>query len=78
MTRQEFFEKYKDVKFEFSYYEKFIFHYEGEYEGSKVSIQVGGNSDDAYNVDCSAKGFEYILALDPFFGLCGQDKFYDY
>ena len=44
MTREEFYEKYKDVEFYFKYYWKYTFTYVGEYEGKVVSIGVGGDS----------------------------------
>ena len=48
MTREEFYEKYKDVDFYFSSYYRYTFTFVGEYEGEYISIGVGGQSDDIY------------------------------
>ena len=37
MTREEFYEKYKDVDFYFSSYYKYTFTFVGEYKGEYIS-----------------------------------------
>lgn len=78
MTREEFYEKYKDVVFYFESYYKYTFRFEGSYEGKAVMICVGGNSDDIYRDNFIAGCPERIISLQPFEGFCGDDSFYDY
>lgn len=78
MTRQEFYEKYKDVDFYFSRYYKYTFTFTGDYEGKEVSIGVGGNSDEIYRFEVDKDICENILDLQPYEGDCGEDSFYDY
>lgn len=78
MTRQEFYDKYKDVDFYFSSYYKYTFTFVGEYEGKTVSIGVGGTSDEIYRFEVSSDCRENILELQPYEGTCGEDDFYDF
>ena len=78
MTRQEFYEKYKDVEFYFSSYYKYTFTFVGEFEGKEVSICVGGNSDEIYRFEVDKDSCENILSLQPYEGFCGEDNFYDF
>ena len=78
MTRQEFYDKYKDVDFYFSSYYKYTFTFVGEYEGKTVSIGVGGLSDEIYRFEVSVDCCENILNLQPYEGTCGEDEFYDF
>lgn len=78
MTRQEFYDKYKDVDFYFSSYYKYTFTFVGEYEGKTVSVGVGGNSDEIYRFEVSSACRENILELQPYEGTCGEDEFYDF
>lgn len=78
MTRQEFYDKYKDVDFYFSSYYKYTFTFVGEYEGKTVSIGVGGTSDEIYRFEVSSDCRESILELQPYEGTCGEDEFYDF
>lgn len=78
MTREEFYEKYKNVEFKFSSYYKYTFHFVGEYEGKCVTVGVGGNSDEIYRFEVSSDCTESIGSLQPYEGVCGEDSFYDY
>ena len=78
MTREEFYEKYKDVDFYFSSYYKYTFNFVGEYQGECISIGVGGQSDDIYRFEVSAGCKERIESLRPCEGACGEDSFYDF
>lgn len=78
MTRQEFYDKYKDVDFYFSSYYKYTFTFVGEYEGKIVSVGVGGNSDEIYRFEVGKDCRENILNLQPYEGTCGEDEFYDF
>ena len=49
MTRQEFYEKYKDVEFTLNGYNKYVFTFVGDYNGQTVYVGVGGNSDSIYH-----------------------------
>lgn len=78
MTREEFYEKYKDVDFYFSSYYKYTFTFIGEYEGEYISVGVGGHSDYIYRFEVCAGSPEKIHTLDPYEGMCGEDDFYDF
>ena len=78
MTRQEFYDKYKDVDFYFSSYYKYTFTFIGEYEGKTVFVGVGGNSDEIYRFEVGKDSRENILELQPYEGTCGEDEFYDF
>ena len=78
MTREEFYAKYKDVKFKFSSYYKYTFHFVGEYEGKSIDVGVGGNSEQIYRFEVSSDCTESLESLQPYEGTCGEDSFYDY
>lgn len=78
MTRQEFYEKYKDVEFKLYSYNKYTFTFIGEFNDQHISIDVGGNSDVIYRDDYTVGDVESIENLQPYEGLCGEDSFYDY
>ena len=79
MTRQEFYEKYKDVKFVLSSYNKYTFQFVGDYEGNQVTVCVGGNSNDIYSEDFVVGVIETIATLMPHEGFgVGDDHFYNY
>lgn len=78
MTREEFYEKYKDVRLLLESYNKYTFTFIGEYDGYIVSVSVGGNSDDIYREDFVVGFVETIESLQPYEGFCGDDGFYDY
>lgn len=70
LTKEEFFEKYKDVNFYFMSYEKYTFHFSGKLEnGEEVLLWCGGNSDEAYQIDILVGFAENIYNLDPYSGL---------
>ncbi len=78
MTRQEFYDKYKEVDFTFESYYKYTFNFVGEYEGKTVMIGVGGGSGDIYRFEVTVGCSESIESLQPYEGVCGEDSFYDY
>lgn len=79
LTRAEFYEKYKNIRFKFIYYEKYKFIFEGyDLDNQRIIIECGGNSDEVYQIDVSA-GVEYsIHDLTPYSGQSFVDTFYDY
>ena len=77
MTRQEFYDKYKEVDFTFKSYYKYTFNFVGEYEGKTVTIGVGGGTDDIYRFEVIVGCNESIESLQPHEGVCGEDSFYD-
>lgn len=84
ITRAEFYEKYGDVEVTFSHYYKFTFSFSGDAsDGSRVCVDVGGNSDDIYRFDVSAGDAQTVLSLRPYCGRVTKDgeeveSFYDY
>ena len=78
MTREEFYEKYKDVEFKFHNYYKYDFYFIGYYLEQQVTIYVGGNPDEIYRLDVTADCIETISSLEPYYGYCGEDSFNDY
>lgn len=85
MTREEFYEKYGDVKVKFSSYYKYTFTYTGNLpDGGRISVNWGGNSDDIYRFDVDADSEETISILYPYAGTVYDkdgkviDEFYDY
>jgi len=78
LTRAEFYEKYKDVRFTFETYSKYTFTFIGHYKGKVVTIGVGGQSDEIYSFEVAVGFEESILDLQPYEGLCGEDSFYDF
>ncbi len=85
MTKNEFIEKYGDVKVKFSYYYKYTFNYIGSLpDGSKISVGYGGNADEIYKYEVVSNTEETVSNVDPYTGAVlnanGQliDEFYDY
>lgn len=85
MTKQEFMEKYGEVRVKFSSYSKFTFYFDATLEdGSKLYISVGGDSDDIYRFDVSADEEIPVSGLDPYAGKVVDKsgtsivEFYDY
>lgn len=74
LTKNEFYEKFKDVKFYFADYEKFTFHFEGKDEnGRVVRIGVGGGADEVYLIDIARDIPDNIYNLEPYYGLVYGD-----
>ena len=85
MTREEFIEKYGDVKVKFSDYYKYTFNYTGSLpDGGKISIGYGGNADQIYRYEVVSDKEKTVLSVYPYTGVVldanGQviDEFYDY
>ena len=84
VARDEFIDKYGSVEVKFFSYYKYVFTYTGTLpDGSKISVDVGGNSDDIYKMSVSSNGVETVYGLDPFAGSVYKDSqevdgFYDY
>lgn len=84
MTRQEFYEKYGDVKVKFSSYYKYTFTYEAMLlDGKRLTCGYGGNSDKIYRHEVGADSEESVTSLHPHEGYVYQDGkevegFYDY
>lgn len=84
MTREEFCEKYGDVKVKFSDYYKYTFNYTGELpDGGTISVGYGGNFDDIYRHEVVANVEQTISSLYPYTGTAYDkdgnviDEFYD-
>ena len=85
MTREEFYEKYGDVKVKFSTYYKYTFTYVGEQQGGgKVSVGICGNGSDIYHAEVNADECDPIKVLYTYCGTAYDndgnvvDEFYDY
>lgn len=84
MTKEEFMAKYGDIEVKFSSYYKFSFVFSGVLDnGNKISVEVGGNSDDIYRLEVVANLPETIASLNPNSGTVWYDgeiveSFYDY
>lgn len=84
MTREEFYEKYGDVKVTFASYYKFTFYYNATLpDGSVLSVGFGGNSDEIYRCEVTSGEVVTVAALCPFMGSVRKDGkeiegFYDY
>lgn len=75
---EEFYEKYKDVKFKLLSYYKFTFTYRGFTDGGEeVKIGVGGTADDIYRESVSADVVYNILYLMPYKGESDSVSFYE-
>jgi hypothetical protein len=85
MTKDEFYEKYGDVKVKFSDYYKYTFTYTGNLpDGGRISVEYGGNADQIYRHDVGADCEETVSSIEPYAGHV-YDKdgkevegFYDY
>lgn len=85
MTREEFYEKYGDVKVKFSDYYKYTFNYVGELsDGGQISVGYGGGSEDIYRHEVVPNVEQTITSLYPYTGTAFDkdgnviDEFYDY
>lgn len=84
MTREEFYEKYGDVKVRFSHYYKFTFTFAAVLpDGNKLTCDFGGNANDIYRYDVDATVEVSIASLEPYAGSVFRDGkevegFYDY
>ena len=84
MTRQEFYEKYGEVIVKYSSYYKYSFTYKATLpDGSLLTCEYGGNSDEIYRFDSCADHELTLEKLEPFAGSVYKDKivvdeFYDY
>lgn len=84
MTREEFYEKYGDVKVTFSSYYKYTFTYSGVLpDGRKISVDTGGDASEIYRDSVTCGKEETINGLCPYAGRVydGEqetDSFYDY
>jgi hypothetical protein len=79
MMRNEFYEKYGDVRVTFSSYYKYTFTFTGTTpEGKSLSVECGGDSDEIYQFEVSADDPARVKDLYPYAGVCGEDNFYDF
>jgi hypothetical protein len=84
MTKDEFIIKYGSTKVKFSSYYKYTFSYAALTEdGLKITVGIGGNSDEIYRQEVMPDKEEYINDLDPYCGYVFKDNvqlegFYDY
>jgi hypothetical protein len=77
-TKAEFIAKYGNVQVKFSRYYKYAFDFTATLPDKKIEVAVGRNSDDIYRFEVKADHQESIASLDPFWGKCGDDEFYEY
>lgn len=83
MTREEFYEKYGDVKVKFSSYYKYTFTYAATLpDGRRLTCDYGGNSDDIYRHEVAPEAEETVSELQPYAGVVyngeNEEGFYDY
>lgn len=85
ITREEFYEKYGDVKVKFVSYYKYTFTYAATLPDDKMLFcEYGGNSDDIYKLCVGANEEISVIGLQPFSGYVQNedrtiiDEFYDY
>jgi hypothetical protein len=84
MTKEDFIEKYGEVKVKFSSYYKYTFSFSGELsDGGKICVSYGGCSDDIYRYEVSADYEETVKSVYPCSGSVYKDgeeidSFYDY
>lgn len=84
ITKEQFIEKYGDVKVKFSRYYKYAFTFYGKTaDGRSISVTTGGDVDDIYRTEVAADYAETIRGLDPFEGSVYEEGwevegFYDY
>lgn len=73
MTRQEFYEKYGDVKVKFCRYYKYTFTYSATLpDGRELVCGVGGDSADIYRMHVNAVDEDTISFLEPYEGYIYQ------
>lgn len=84
MTKEEFYDKYGDVKVKFANYYKYTFTYEATLpDGKLLTCGYGGNSDDIYRHEVGTDQEETVNSLQPYEGAVFQngnkiEGFYDY
>jgi hypothetical protein len=85
MTKEEFIEKYGEVKVKFSSYYKYTFNYIGTLpDGNVISVDCGGNADYIYRYEVVPDMEESVSSIDPYAGRVRDkdykvtDQFYDY
>jgi hypothetical protein len=84
MTRQEFYDKYGDVKVKFTNYFKYTFTYSALLpDGKLLTVGYGGDSADIYRHEVGADNEESVITLQPYKGSIYKDDkeiegFYDY
>ncbi|QGT54414.1 hypothetical protein b3_0170 [Synechococcus phage B3] len=85
MTKDEFYEKYGQVKVKFSSYYKYTFTFEGTLDaGGRIVVESGGCSDDIYKFEVVSDSEETVASVFPYAGtIYGKDNkeiesFYDY
>lgn len=85
MTAAEFISKYGNVTVKFSSYYKYTFTYTGKLpDGSEISIDYGGNSDQIYRQDVVPDKEYTVSEIMPYAGRVDGpdgsevDSFYDY
>ena len=67
LTKDEFYDKYGDVKVKFKSYYKYIFTFCGVLQnGNKIFACYGGHSDLIYRVDVDADYEVSISGLEPY------------
>lgn len=80
VTREQFIEKYGDVKVKFTYYYKYSFSYKSE--DGKITVGYGGSSDDIYRFTVDALTEYTIKDLGPNWGEYKEgdtvEEFYEY
>ena len=84
MTKQEFVDKYGDVKVRFSRYYKYVFTFRADLgDGKTLTCDIGGGADDIYKVEVVPDCDETVAGLDPLAGSVWKDHkqiegYYDY
>ncbi len=69
LSKAEFIERYGNVMVEFHSYYKYAFKFRRKMDdGSVLTVEVGGNSDDIYRFDVVAGHLESVKELDPVSG----------
>lgn len=62
LTKNEMLQKYGDVELKFNYYYKFVFIFVADLgDNKKISVNVGGSSDEIYKLDVDAEEV-YLLS----------------
>ena len=62
---EEFYLKYGNIKVRFQSYYKYIFTFQGKYEGKVLKCLVGGNPDDIYRLEVKSNKEYVIRELEP-------------
>ena len=76
---EEFYEKYKDVKFKFLSYYKFTFTYRGfTDDGEEVKVGIGGTAEDIYRERVNIDDVYGIVELQPYQGESDSVTFYNF